>query len=154
VRARAVAARRDPGGGWVSSPVGRPAYQRVAEDLRRQIAAGDLPVGSAIPSTAKLTKAYQVSYTVIRAAIGELRAAGLVLGQPGKGVFVRATPDEVAERTSSIDDLVAEVAELRELCGRESARREALEADVARLRRQVEALQVRVTESVKTPGPT
>lgn len=64
----AVAARWDAGGGWMSGPVGRPAYQRVADDLRRQIAAGDLPVGSAIPSTAKLTKAYQVSYTVIRAA--------------------------------------------------------------------------------------
>ena len=133
--------------------MGRPAYQRVADDLRQQIAAGDLPVGSAIPSTAKLTKAYQVSYTVIRAAIGELRAAGLVLGQPGKGVFVRATPADVAEQTSSIDDLAAQVAELREMYGRESARREALEAEVARLRQQLEALQARVTELVNSATP-
>lgn len=128
--------------------MGRPAYQRVADDLRQKIAAGDLPVGSAIPSTAKLTKAYQVSYTVIRAAISELRTAGLVFGQPGKGVFVRATPDEVAERTASIDDLASQIAELRRLCDAESVRGEALEAEVACLRRQVEALQARVAEAV------
>jgi DNA-binding GntR family transcriptional regulator len=110
----------------VSDSVGRPAYERVADDLRQQIAAGDLPVGSAIPSIAKLTTACRVSYTVIRAAIAELRAAGLVLGQPGKGVFVRATPDEVAGRTSSIDELATQVAELHELYGAESAWREAL----------------------------
>lgn len=148
----AVAARWDAGGGWVSGPVGRPAYLRVADDLRQQIAAGDLPVGSAIPSTAKLTEAYQVSYTVIRAAIGELRADGLVLGQPGKGVYVRATPDEVAERTSSIDELATQVAELRELCGRESARREELESEVARLRHQLETLQSRVDSPRRTRG--
>lgn len=147
-----MAACRDAGGGWVSGPVGQPAYQRVADDLRQQIAAGDLPVGSAIPSTAKLTKAYQVSYTVIRAAIGELRAAGLVFGQPGKGVFVRATPDEVAERASSIDDLAAQVAELRGLYSAESARREELEAEMAWIRQQLEALKARVTESVDSPG--
>jgi DNA-binding GntR family transcriptional regulator len=88
-----------------------------------------------------LTQAYQVSYTVIRAAIPELRAAGLVLGQPGKGVFVRATPDEVAERMSTIDELATQVAELRELCTMEAAR----------LRRQLEALQARITESVNSP---
>ena len=132
--------------------MGQPAYQRVAGDLRRQIAAGDLPVGSAIPSTAKLSNEYQVSYTVIRAAISELRAAGLVVGQPGKGVFVQATPDEVAVRASSIDDLAAQVAELRGMYSAESARREELEAEVARLRRLVEALEVRVTESVDSPG--
>lgn len=149
-----MAVRRDAGGGWVSGPVGRPEYQRVADDLRQKIAAGDLPVGSAIPSTAKLTDSYEVSYTVIRAAIAQLRAAGLLQGRPGKGVFVRATPDEVAERALSIDDLATQVAELRGLYRAESARREELEAEMAWIRQQLEALKARVTESVDSPGRT
>jgi len=91
--------------GPVTDVVGRPVYQWVADDLRQKIAAGELAVGSAIPSTAQLTRAYQVSYTVVRAAVAELRGAGLVFGQPGKGVYVLATPDAVAERASSIDEL-------------------------------------------------
>jgi GntR family transcriptional regulator len=97
----------------VTEPVGRPAYQEVASDLRRRIAAGEFPVGSAIPSTAKLTKAYGVSSTVVRAAITQLRGNGLVIGQPGKGVFVRATPEAAAERAASLEAVAAQVGELR-----------------------------------------
>ncbi len=75
----------------MTESIGRPAYQQVADDLRRRIAEAELPVGSAIPSTTKLAKAYGVSITVVRAAVAQLRADGLVVGQPGKGVFVRAT---------------------------------------------------------------
>lgn len=124
--------------------VGRPAYRQVADDLRRKIAAGEPEVGSAIPSTAQLTRAYGVSSTVVRAAVAELRADGLVLGQPGKGVFVRATPDAVAERTVSLEDLVKQVAELRELCAAEAARREELEAEVVQLRQRVDSLQAQL----------
>src|SRR6266496_2452470 len=108
----------------VTEPVGRPAYQEVADDLRRRIASAEFPVGSAIPSTAKLTKAYGVSSTVVRAAIAQLRGDGLLIGQPGKGVFVRATPEAVAERAASIEDLAKQVEELRaELRRFESAAR-------------------------------
>jgi len=128
----------------VTDPVGRPAYQQVADDLRRKIAAGELAVGSAIPSTAQLTRTYGVSSTVVRAAVNRLRADGLLLGQPGKGVFVRSKPDAVARQVSSIDDLVRQVAELRERCEAEAGRREELQAEVARLRDQLDALQARV----------
>src|SRR5580704_13355159 len=102
------------GGGRVGEPVGWPAYQRVAGALRRQIAAGELAVGSAIPSTAQLTALFSVSSTVARAAVAQLRADGLVVGQPGKGVFVRATPGEVADRIVSVEQLGREMALLRE----------------------------------------
>ena len=107
----------------MTETVGRPAYQQVADDLRRRIASAELPVGSAIPSTAKLSKTYGVSITVVRAAVAQLRADGLLVGQPGKGVFVRATPEAVAERTVSIEDLSKQIGELRaELRRIESAR--------------------------------
>jgi DNA-binding FadR family transcriptional regulator len=69
---------------------GTPAYLQVAADLRKQIAGGALQVGAQLPSMAQLRELYAVSNTVIRDALNELRREGLVVGQQGKGVFVRA----------------------------------------------------------------
>lgn len=92
---------------------GRPAYQQVADDLRRRITSGEFPVGSAIPSTAKLTNDYGVSVTVVRGAVSELRSEGVLAGQPGKGVFVRATPKDAAERAATVQGLSQEIRELQ-----------------------------------------
>jgi DNA-binding GntR family transcriptional regulator len=117
--------------------IGRPAYQQVADDLRERITAGEFPVGSPIPSTAQLAAAHQVSVTVVRAAVAQLRNAGLLVGQPGKGVFVTATPEAAAERAATIEGLLAQVAELRaELRRAESARQD----ELAELRRESGAL--------------
>jgi DNA-binding FadR family transcriptional regulator len=124
--------------GQVTETVWRPAYQEVAADLRRRIALAEFPVGSAIPSTAKLTKSYGVSSTVVRASIAQLRADGLLVGQPGKGVFVRATPRTVAQRAVSIDELARRVEELRTF---ESARWDEVAAEVAELRQHMRMIQ-------------
>lgn len=98
----------------MSEPVGRPAYQQVADDLRQKMASGELPVGAAIPSTAQMTRQYGVSSTVVRAAVSQLRSEGLLVGQPGKGVFVRALPGAASGHTVAPDDLAMQIAELRE----------------------------------------
>ena len=48
---------------------GRPKYVEVAESLRKAIASGQYPIGSELPSTARLTETYGVSTTVVRAAV-------------------------------------------------------------------------------------
>jgi GntR family transcriptional regulator len=63
---------------------GRPAYQQVAADLRGQILNGEYSVGAQLPSTAELCGIYDVSRTVIRDALNELRRDGLIVGQQGK----------------------------------------------------------------------
>jgi DNA-binding FadR family transcriptional regulator len=78
---------------------GRPKYLELADALKRTIATGEYPVGSALPSTARLTDDFGVSTTVVRSAIRELRGQGLVVGQPGKAVYVRATPSELPAPT-------------------------------------------------------
>jgi GntR family transcriptional regulator len=128
----------------LTGPVGLPAYQRVAGDLRSRIAVGEIPVGSAIPSTARLIEQYRVSSTVARAAVAQLRADGLVVGQPGKGVFVRATPEAAAEQAVSVEALGERVERLRELYEAERGCREELERQVAQLRRDVESIRARV----------
>lgn len=100
---------------------GRPKYVEVAENLRNAIARGEYPVGSELPSTARLTETFGVSTTVVRAAIRELRSEGLVIGQPGKAVYVRAEPPEgtpsggIEEQLSALTQFVhTELARLDE----------------------------------------
>lgn len=71
---------------------GEPAYQQVAADLRARIQDGRLPVDSQLPSLPTLMNQYEVSITVVRMALRELRAEGLVSTHQGKGTFVRAVP--------------------------------------------------------------
>lgn len=75
----------------------QPEFQRVVDDLRAQIASGDLAVGAPIPSTAELKEQHDVSVTVVRRAVAELKEEGLLQGQPGKGVYVQVGADDVAE---------------------------------------------------------
>jgi DNA-binding transcriptional regulator YhcF (GntR family) len=72
-----------------TAPTGKPAYQHVADDLRQQISDGRLPVGSQLPTVARLMETYGVSNTVIKSALSQLKAENVVIGQQGKGVYVR-----------------------------------------------------------------
>lgn len=119
--------------GLMTDHTGRPKYLQVAGELRRAISAGTYPVGSELPSTARLTEIYGVSTTVVRAAVRELRDEGLVRGQAGKAVYVTAEPDGEPVDAEDLDarlrrltetvhdalrDLGARVAALEERAGR------------------------------------
>lgn len=93
---------------------GTPAYMQVAAELRSQIESGELAPGDKLLSNAELRARYSVSNTVIRDAINDLRRAGLVVGQQGKGVFVASpaqgaggtSPNELAARVQALEDRV------------------------------------------------
>lgn len=68
---------------------GRPGYLQIADDLRQQVADGRLAPGDSLPSIAQLCQRYEVSSGVVKSAISVLRTEGVVIGQQGKGVFVR-----------------------------------------------------------------
>ena len=89
---------------------GRPGYLQIADDLREQIRSGSLAPGSPLPSTVRLAEQYDASVSVVKMAVGILRNEGLVIGQQGKGVFVRENTD--AEQAPE-GDLRSELAELR-----------------------------------------
>jgi GntR family transcriptional regulator len=93
---------------------GKPAYQQIADDLRSAIADGRLAVGEPVGSAAELMARYQVSSTVARKAVDQLRIEGLVIGRPGKGVYVRRTPAELAAEAPTLARLATEVQELRQ----------------------------------------
>lgn len=134
---------------------GRPAYQEVADDLRAQVQRGDLKIGQPIPSTAKLTEHYGVSTTVIRASVKQLQAEGVLAGAAGKGVYVRATPETVAEESASLGDLSQQIDHLREGLEGLAQRMDevpgeeviaALRAEIQELRRQFGILHTQVID--------
>jgi DNA-binding GntR family transcriptional regulator len=69
-----------------------PLYKRIAADLRAQIESGLLKPGDKLMSTRQLVARYEVSETVIRFVMIQLKAEGLVYGQPGRGVYVAERP--------------------------------------------------------------
>lgn len=66
--------------------------QTVIDALKKQIEGGSLAVGDRLPTEPQLEAQFDVSRTVIREAIAELRAAGIVTPVQGKGMFVTDAP--------------------------------------------------------------
>jgi GntR family transcriptional regulator len=71
-------------GGSMASPM----YRQIAEDLRAQIADGDLEPGQQIRTEIELREHYGASRNTIRDAIKLLTTLGLVETKPGQGTFV------------------------------------------------------------------
>ena len=69
-------------------PTAPAEYRRIADELTAQIRAGDLAPGSKLPSTAELAEQYGVSVATAYRAVSLLHDRDLVVGQPGRGVFV------------------------------------------------------------------
>lgn len=97
---------------------GRPLYMQVADDIRSRISSGHLAVGQEIPSTAKLAEQHDVSIGVVRTAVRLLQDEGILIGQPGKAVYVRATPEAVGEDAAALKSVDEQITELREEIGR------------------------------------
>ena len=79
-----------------------PLYLRIRDDLKRQIASGELAPGSKLPSSRQLAADLKVSRITVTNAYAELEADGLIESRVGAGTFVAApwpaapTPDAAA----------------------------------------------------------
>jgi GntR family transcriptional regulator len=67
-----------------------PKYQHIAEDLRRRIESGELPVEDqqTLPTEIELMEYYKASRNTVRDAISRLITRGLVETRAGQGTFV------------------------------------------------------------------
>jgi DNA-binding GntR family transcriptional regulator len=68
----------------------QPQYLKITNDLRKQITDGVLAPGQQLPSEKQIREEYDVSVTVVRAAMGQLRSEGLIVSRQGQGSFVKA----------------------------------------------------------------
>jgi GntR family transcriptional regulator len=62
---------------------GSSLYQKVAEDIRAAIAAGEYPASTKLPSESELARRYGVSRGTIRQAFAALRADGMIASRRG-----------------------------------------------------------------------
>lgn len=72
----------------ISVPIPRSISERIADELTEQVRSGQLRPGDAIPSTAALMEQYQCSVSPVRDAIRGLKTRGLLVGAPGRAVYV------------------------------------------------------------------
>ncbi|MEV4556458.1 GntR family transcriptional regulator [Kitasatospora sp. NPDC049285] len=99
-----------------------PPYLRVADDLRRRVAAGEWPIGERLPSRAQLAESYGVGPNVLQRAQEVLIAEGLLEGRTGSGTYVREPVERhPMVRTRQVGGFPAELADA--LCESHSAAR-------------------------------
>jgi DNA-binding transcriptional regulator YhcF (GntR family) len=79
---------------------GERVYLQIVRIIRDLIISGELPVGTQIPSGARMKREWGVNRLTGAMAVEELRKAGLVITKPGVGTFVAASP---ARQTVSLD---------------------------------------------------
>lgn len=70
-------------------PIPTGGYRQMAEDLAARIRSGEYPPGSKLPSYAELSKLYSIAVTTVQKGIRVLEFQGLVVGVPGRGVYVK-----------------------------------------------------------------
>jgi GntR family transcriptional regulator len=90
-----------------------PDYQRLIDQIRSRITAGEYELGKPIPSTAALAGLTGLSVPVVRRAVSQLEADGILEGHPGKGVYVRAMPAEADSERQDLKTLSKQVTELQ-----------------------------------------
>lgn len=65
-----------------------PPYLRIAGEIRRRIASGELRPGDPVPSTRRITQDWGVAMATATKALGALNQEGLVRAVPGVGTVV------------------------------------------------------------------
>ncbi|HBD87179.1 MAG TPA: hypothetical protein DC001_07110 [Clostridiales bacterium] len=87
-----------------------PLYSQLVSIIRRNISAGALPAGALLPSETELCRAFNVSRSTVRQAIGALEADGLVTRKQGRGTFV-AEP-KMRRRAENVYSFTSEISAL------------------------------------------
>jgi GntR family transcriptional regulator len=70
----------------------RPPYRQIADQLRTAIYEREFPPGAQLPSERDLVLRFGTAPQTVRQALNVLKSEGLVIGRPGRGVFVREKP--------------------------------------------------------------
>jgi DNA-binding FadR family transcriptional regulator len=72
----------------------RKVYVRIADELRKDIAAERYAVGEALPSIAKLGERFGAAGATIERALAVLREEGLIMSRQGSPSTVTAKPEQ------------------------------------------------------------
>lgn len=69
-----------------------PIWRQIEDGVRRLLASGRLPVGTAVPSVRELARALRINPATVSKAYRRLTDAGLLTVRRGEGTFVAELP--------------------------------------------------------------
>lgn len=72
----------------ISNTSGKPIYEQIVSQIKRQIVSGELVPGEMLPSIRSLAKDLRISVITTKRAYDELEREGLIVTAAGKGSFV------------------------------------------------------------------
>ena len=75
--------------------LGRPLYEQLYLQLRRDIESGSLIAGEKLPSKRALSAHLKVSVVTVEGAYGQLLAEGYIRSEPKRGFFCLASGDRL-----------------------------------------------------------
>jgi GntR family transcriptional regulator len=83
-----------------------PIWRQIEDAVRRQVASGRLPVGTAVPSVRELARTLRINPATVSKAYRRLTDAGLLTVRRGEGTFVAELPagDRSEERLRLLAD--------------------------------------------------
>ncbi|WP_207400951.1 GntR family transcriptional regulator [Actinomadura roseirufa] len=110
-----------------------PKYAQIVQALRRRIANGTYPPGSALPSEAQLVKEFGVSRPTVVRALQAMQLRGEIEREHGRGSFVKAAPPSGGAEASRPARTVLDQAEAESSVEVREAGPAAAPAHVARL---------------------
>jgi GntR family transcriptional regulator len=84
-----------------------PAYQTLRQRLRDQIAAGEYPDGTRLPTESELVARHGISRQTVRRAFQDLVAEGVVYRVPGRGTYATESGRRYLRQLGSIEDLMS-----------------------------------------------
>lgn len=89
--------------------------QRVVGAIRAEIDAGHLPAESRLPTEQQLSERLNVSRSVVREAIAQLKSDGILVARRGAGSFISQTPSGTVFRLPSQAGSKLDLAQLFEM---------------------------------------
>lgn len=89
----------------------RAKYLTIQDDLARRIRSDEFAAGAPLPSQAEMSKEYGVTLMTLRQALRRLEDEEVIVAEPGRGTFVRATPADPTLDLHHLASLGVELAE-------------------------------------------
>lgn len=125
----------------------RKIYEEIAEQLRKQVAAGKLKPGDRLPSERELAERLQVSRASVREALSALEMMGLVEVRSGEGTYVRhVNMDSVVAPLAWVlaleKDTVEQLMEVRKILETQAVSLAAERAEESEMEEMAEALEI------------
>ncbi|WP_339720322.1 GntR family transcriptional regulator [uncultured Paraglaciecola sp.] len=86
----------------------RPIFKQIVDGIRMEIACGNLPVGSKLPSVRGLAMQLTINANTVAKAYNELTSQGLLEARQGLGLFVSQPRQQLnlAEQHKRLDNAV------------------------------------------------